>query len=359
MGKILFNDGWAMKVSSGSMTDFGLYHPVAVPHDAVIGRPRSAQAPSGHASGYTTGGIFDYKKVFEVPKEWKGKQVILEFEGVYMNAEVKVNNSFVSMHPYGYSTFFVDISKYLRYGEKNKLVVRAANAAPHNSRWYTGAGIYRNVWLHTKDLLSFDPWGIQVTTPKAETAESIVCVKASGKNLYYDSQDMEVRFTVKYDNEVISTVSRSVQTGGGQSFTVEQRIRIGNALLWDLDQPELYRMEVSLLKQGRLVDSRKVMFGIRDIQFNVQDGFMLNGRQIKLKGGCIHHDHGILGAASYSRAEERKVQLMKESGYNAIRTAHNPPAPALLDACDRLGMLVMDEAFDMWRAAKGAYDYHL
>lgn len=359
MSKMLFNDNWAMKASSGSMTDFGYYQPVVIPHDAIIGKPRDADAPSTHASGYSVGGVFDYKKLFDVPSEWQGKQIILELEGVYMNAEIKVNNNFVTLRPYGYSTFFVDISDYLQYGSKNKLVVRASNAAPHNSRWYTGAGIYRNVWLHIKEQVAFHPWGIQITTPKVSADESVVYITARGENKASRELQLKVDFKIKYGEETVISSGAKVKAKAKEDFAVEQKVVIRQPALWDLEHPNLYRLEANLEEQDSVLDKVEIDFGIRDIAFNLQQGFLLNGEPVKLKGGCVHHDNGILGSASYARAEERKIELMKAAGYNAIRTAHNPPSPAMLDACDRLGMLVMDEAFDMWRAPKGAYDYHL
>lgn len=331
------------------------WQPINLPHDAMIGKPRAASNPSGSSGSYFPGSVANYRKTFFVPEDWRGQSVQLEFEGVYMNAEISVNRQLLRLQPYGYSSFVVDITPYLAYGQENEVGVCANTTAQPNSRWYTGTGIYRHVWLRRGESVHIQPWGVFVTTPVVDPAASVVQVATDLASLSGESEGAILRTTVL---NAQGTALAQAETPL-KSLSVQQTLPVRDVRLWSVDEPYLYTLLSEVLIGGQVVDSEKTTFGIRSINIDAQNGLLLNGVPLKLKGGCIHHDHGPLGAASYDRAEERKVELLKSAGFNALRSAHNPPAPALLDACDRLGLLVIDETFDCWLQGKTPHDYHL
>ena len=353
MKKQSFDLDWEYTESTGFLAmGSAQWQPVHLPHDLSIHKARSQSHPTGGAGGYAWSGIITYRKKFLIPDEWRGQSVQVEFEGVYMNAEVSINGQLVALHPYGYTSFIVDLTPHLKYGEENVLVVGVNNSGQPNSRWYTGTGIYRHVWIRTGGALHIQPWGVFVTTPDADSAAATVNVATE---LAGSATGAILRSTILDANS--ATVAQSNKLIDGA--TVQQMLSVEEAQLWSVDEPNLYTLISEVLVNDVLMDSEKTTFGIRSIAVDAQNGFRLNGLPMKLKGGCVHHDNGLLGAASFDRAEERKIELMKASGYNAIRCAHNPPAPAMLDACDRLGMLVIDETFDCWRTGKNPNDYHL
>jgi len=356
MKKINFDQDWAYSEVTGFAAIFNrsAWQAVTLPHDAMIGKPRSPESPTGKNGGYFPGGIANYRKKVQVPETWQGMSVQLEFEGVYMNAEVSVNQRLVHFQPYGYSSFVVDIAPYLAYGKENSLEVLANNTAQPNCRWYSGTGIYRHVWLRTGGSIHIQPWGVFVTTPVVTAEASVVQVATELEGLS-GLEGAVLRSTLK-DKQGSALVQ--VETPA-KLPAIQQTMLIKGAKLWSVEEPNLYTLHSEVLLEGAVVDTETTTFGIRSIQVDAEHGFRLNGVPVKMKGGCIHHDHGPLGAASFDRAEARKVELLKSAGYNALRTAHNPPAPALLDACDRLGMLVINESFDSWFSAKTTNDYHL
>ena len=343
---------------------------VDLPHDFSIIQGITPNAPSAASTGFFPGGVADYKKTFFVPEEWRGKKVYLEFEGVYMHATVRLNHSIVAQHPYGYTSFHADLTPYLVYGKDNTVTVRANNGMEPNSRWYSGSGIYRHVWLLVAEPVHIAPYGVFVYT----TDNNVAQIETTVENHSGNTGEYTLRSTVLSAQGKQTSTCQGKQTSARQgeavasdesSFNVidktvvHQSIPIQNANLWSMESPYLYTLKTELLENGTVIDSSETTFGVRSISVDTENGFRLNGKTIKLKGGCVHHDCGILGAASYNRAEERKVELLKANGYNAIRCAHNPPSPAFLDACDRLGMVVMNEAFDQWREAKQHFDYNL
>lgn len=333
---------------------------VTLPHDWSIEQPRQVGNPSGNSGGYFTMGRGDYRKTIDAPEAWQGKKVFIEFEGVYMNAEIWLDEHFITRHPYGYTSFKVDLTSYLKLGQPNVLKVRVDNAAQLNSRWYSGSGIYRPVWLMVAQPVHIDHWGIYVTTPEISSGAALVRIRTTIVN--ESGQPAEVSICSRIIDPLGKQVAvheekRTIPANSGDEASVE--VRVSMPQLWSPDMPDLYRLETEIFQNGQVVDTETTTFGIRSLDFSAEKGFLMNGQPIKLKGGCVHHDNGVLGAASYARSEERKVELHKASGFNAIRCAHNPPAPAFLDACDRLGMLVIDETFDCWRAGKNFYDYHI
>src|SRR5947209_11632778 len=361
MIKQAFDGGWEYTEGGTFLgTLLAPMQPVTLPHDASIGKARRADHPSGPGGAYAGNGVVSYRKRFHAPIEWQGQRVQLEFEGVMMHTEVTVNGQLVALHPYGYTSFLVDLTASLQYGADNEVLVTANNSAQPNSRWYTGTGLYRHVWLRQCGGLHIPPWGVFVTTPEVDPAASTVAVATEIANTTGTSSTALLRSVITdADGAVVARVETAVASAATTTVTARQRLPITDAQLWSVDTPHLYTLTSEVLLDGAVVDRETTRFGIRSIAVDPTNGFRLNGVPLKLKGGCVHHDHGLLGAASYDRAEERKVELMKSAGFNALRSAHNPPAPALLDTCDRLGMLVIDESFDMWRMGKSANDYHL
>ncbi len=333
---------------------------VNLPHDWSIGLPRKADNPSTFSGGFFEMGRGWYRKVFTPDEDWSGKQVLIEFEGVYMNAEIWLNDNFLGRHPYGYTSFSYDLTRYLLPGVENAIKVRVDNSHQLNSRWYSGSGIYRHVWLHVGDRVHFGLYGTYITTPRVSAGSALVHVQSSIENNSASLAQVRLRSrVVSPDGAEAGAAESTFELPGEKTLAIDHEINVETPRLWSPDTPAIYRLESSIEVDGKILDVTRTSFGIRTLEFSAAQGFRINGQVLKLKGGCVHHDNGILGSASFDRAEERKVELHKANGYNAIRCAHNPPAPAFLDACDRLGMMVIDEAFDCWREGKNPGDYHL
>jgi beta-galactosidase len=355
-----FNTGWEYHDQHGMFAAMSAqWQPVTLPHDASISRPRAESYPTGSGGGYAWSGVITYRKKFFVPDDWEDQSIQLEFEGVYTNAEVSVNRHLAVLHPYGYTSFLVDLKPYLRYGAENEVTVVANNSAQPNSRWYSGTGIYRHVWLRTGGAVHIRPWGVFVTTPSVGAATSTVEVTTEVLNATATNGGILRSTILDAEGQTVAQAESPIGSADDAVATVDQKFEVTGASLWSVDSPYLYTLVSEVLSGPDVVDTETTVFGIRAIALDAEKGFRLNGVPMKLKGGCVHHDNGLLGAASYDRAEERKIELMKAAGFNAIRCAHNPPAPAMLDACDRLGMLVIDETFDCWRMGKNPNDYHL
>jgi beta-galactosidase len=338
---------------------------INLPHDWSIenlpgtNSPFSINALSQVNGGFTTGGTGWYRKSFAIPEGQSSKRIIVQFDGIYMNPEIWINGVSLGSHPYGYTSFWYDISKNIKFGKPNVLAVKVRNEG-ENSRWYSGSGIYRHVWLKVLDQVHIAQWGTTITTSEVNTGSAKVNIKTQVSN--QSGSSLKIRLVTRLLNakgeETNKTEStQSVDKDGFSDF--DQNLTVKNPDLWSTETPTLYTVINDVYNNDQLVDRVETKFGIRSIQFDVVNGFRLNGKTLKLKGGCFHHDNGPLGSKSFDRAEERRVELLKASGFNAIRCSHNPPPPAFLDACDRLGMLVIDEAFDMWLDGKNANDYHL
>ena len=311
MKRISFNTDWTCNGRS-----------VTLPHDAMITEKRAADASDG-GHGYFPGGVYTYEKKFTAPAEWAGKTVLAEFEGVYKNAAVSLNGKQLYFHPYGYTGFFVELAE-LNVGGENTLTVVADNSKLPNSRWYSGSGIYRPVWLHVCEPEGLRPERVKISTVSVNPA------------------------VVRIESPVSVTAEIAGMTGEGTDF----ELTIPDAKLWSAETPHLYTAKIT----AGAGDETEITFGIRQITWS-NKGLFINGKETLLRGGCVHHDNGILGAATYAESEERRVRILKENGFNAIRSAHNPASTALLEACDRLGMYVMDETFDMWYNRKNPHDY--
>jgi beta-galactosidase len=355
-----FNDGWEFRPKVNPFAELagtaGAFRPATLPHDAMIGQERAATA--NPAGAYFPGGAYEYRKTFFVPEADRGRRVLVEFEGVYRDAMVYVNGAFAGQRPYGYSQFRVDAGPLLRYGADNEIQVEVR--AHQDSRWYTGAGIYRDTWLLTGGPVHLAPEGIRVTTPDVDHERAVV----------------EVAVTVDNDSRLLRTADLAVElrdgtgavvAGGtapvtvlpGEPATTRHRLYVTGPSLWGPDTPALYTATVTVRDGEEVLDTETVTFGIRTLRLDPQHGLRLNGETVKLRGACIHHDNGVLGAVTTAHAEERRVRILKDAGFNAIRMSHHPMSRPMLDACDRLGMLVLDEAFDMWTAGKTEFDYSL
>jgi beta-galactosidase len=331
-----------------------------LPHDWSIELDRDSEAPCGASGGFFVNGRAWYEKTLTLEADWQGKAVWVEFEGVYMNAEVWLNEHLLGRHPYGYTSFHYDLTPYLAWDKPNTLRVFVDNSHQRNSRWYSGSGIYRPVWLRVGGGVHVPPWGVFVTTPEIATGSARVNVRTRVDNTTAQAQQVTLRTRViDPDGTEVGLAETSAEITAGSQHEFSQDIQVAEPQLWSPDTPTLYTVQSQVLAADAVSDTESTTFGIRGLQFSTDRGFTLNGATVLLKGGCVHHDNGILGAASYARSEERKVELLKASGFNAVRCAHNPPAPAFLEACDRLGMLVIDEAFDCWREPKTPGDYHV
>lgn len=340
--------------------DFSTWRELDIPHDWSIELPRDPKNVSGNSGGYFPMGLGWYQKTLTPADDWRGKKIFVEFEGVYMNAVVWLNNHCLGRQPYGYSTFKFDLTPYINWDGPNSLKVLADNSHQQNSRWYSGSGIYRPVWLMVADPVHLAYWGVFVTTPKisAEVAVVNICTQVENEDDGDKSVTLRTRI-IDPDGMEIGNLEAVSTIGSGTTHEFQSELQVSDPQLWSPDTPHLYRAETEVQVDGEITDTETTIFGIRSIEFSAEKGFLLNGEPVLLKGGCVHHDNGILGAASYPRAEERKVEIHKANGYNAIRCAHNQPSPSFLDACDRLGILVIDESFDCWRDGKNHGDYHV
>ena len=334
---------------------------VDLPHDWSIQGVPAADELAGNDGGYYPTGKGEYRKVLQLKSKPADRCYALYFEGVYMNAEVIVNGISTGVQHYGYSSFLRDVTELLRVGD-NEIQVKVDNSLQKNCRWYTGSGIYRHVWLIETADVHFKHWGTFITTPKVNVdGASQVRVKTVIVNESDRNRVMEVNVDLyekaDYTVAVAPNTNCNVHLQPNEEREVEFLIEVPNAYLWSPDTPHLYEARMSIVEDNRLVDEFSETFGVRSITYNAEQGLLLNGQPIELNGGCLHHDNGILGAAAFDRAEERKAELMKAAGFNAVRTSHNHPSEAFLAACDRIGLLVIDEAFDGWRSAKTPYDY--
>lgn len=334
---------------------------VHLPHDFTIETDTWADAPGGSATGYYGGGIGTYTKMLDIPDDIEGKRILVEFDGAYMFTTVVLNGHTVTKHHYGYTPFHADLTPYIKPGQQNRLAVTVNNAAQPNSRWYTGSGLYRHVELLTSPKLHISPWGIYAYTSHIVDGTAFVTVETTVEN--HTDAPANVWVDLKLEKEAGGEEAASgrvhVYVPAASQAAGRVSIAVPDAELWDMDSPSLYRIIASLNDREGFLDREHTLFGIRTITVDVKNGFRLNGRTVKLKGGCVHHDHGILGAASYRDSEYRKMKLHQDNGYNAIRCAHNPPSRDMLEVCDRLGLLVINEAFDMWTMEKKAHDYSL
>lgn len=330
---------------------------VDLPHDFIIGKPRDKNAPGGVSNGYFGNGQGVYRKTLEIPAEWEDSTVLLDVDGAYMNMEVSLNNEVLAMHPNGYIPYQVDLTPALRFdGRKNRLKIITQSRQP-SSRWYCGGGLYRDVCLWVGGPIHIKPWDVFVSTPLVDKKLSVVKVETVITGTDKVRQVILVGSVLDKNKNIVGEIQKKVTICNQEKLDIE--IMVEQPFLWDLEEPYLYTLELVIKEEDIILDTFRDTFGIRKIEIDTVNGFRLNGKKMKLKGGCIHHDNGFLGACAYPRAEERKIKILKAVGYNTVRISHYPPSLEMLKICDRLGMLVMDEAFDVWRLGKIPMDYHL
>ncbi|MGE5446827.1 MAG: glycoside hydrolase family 2 TIM barrel-domain containing protein [Bacteroidales bacterium] len=369
-----FNDGWKfhlgdVKGADSATFDDSQWRTLDLPHDwsiedlpAAPGKkqigPFTEDSEGKGATGNVKGGIGWYRKTFTLDKSAENKRVQVYFDGVYRECNVWINGHHLGFHAYGYTPFYYNLTPFLKpAGQKNVLAVWVNNPGK-NSRWYSGSGIYRPVTLQVTDLVNIPVWGTFITTPEVSADKASVKVKTAVDNV--TSGDVEVSVLTELyapDGKLAGQAESALNSISGKMDTATQVIEVINPARWSVEAPNLYKAVSSIRYKGKTVDQKTTTFGIRSIEFSAEKGFLLNGERVMLKGGCMHHDNGPLGAATIQRAEERRVELMKKFGFNAIRTSHNPPSSYFLDACDRLGVLVIDESFDHWQKPKNPDDY--
>ena len=360
MRRTPFNDGWTVGAKANSFAEMiagsgSAPAEVTLPHDAMIATERS---PAGHAAtAYFRPGTWEYKKSFELTPADAGHAVYLEFDGVYRDALVRVNDAVVAHRPGGYADFTVQIDHLARSGSNE---VRVEARAHDDSRWYSGGGIYRGVWLLQAGRVHLVPGGLQLVTPEVDDDVAVVVVSAEVRNQSALTSTAVLRVEIlEADGGCVAAVEAPVTTIPGDVLTARQRLCVSRPHRWHPDDPHLYTCRATLRESEQVLDEESTTFGIRTVTVDTRRGLRVNGEPILLRGACVHHDNGLLGAATIDRAEERRIELLKEAGFNAVRSAHNPLSKPMLAACDRLGMLVMDETFDMWTQPKSEHDYAL
>ena len=342
------SDVLAVRIFDGN-GDGGIYQ--AESPSIQIGPFNPSESTGKHFTGNTVGGIGWYRKHFTIDEA--DKKVSVCFDGVYMNSEIWLNGHRLGEHPHGYTGFIFDLTPFLNApGQDNVISVKVRNEG-RNSRWYSGSGIYRHVWLSVNEPIHIPTWGVFVTTPQVSTDKAEINTSVEVQNISNSLENTQINISIKDSNgNIINNATKKLKVEANNVKSTETNININNPKLWSIDSPYLYTAEVKVIIAGKITDMVTTPFGIRKIEIDAKNGFRLNGKHMNLKGGCIHHDNGPLGSAAIDRAEYRRIELLKANGYNAIRCSHNPPSSALLDACDRLGMMVIDEAFDQWTRSK-------
>lgn len=358
-----FTENWKFYLGDDSSAnqqqyDDSKWRTLNLPHDWSIEADFSLSNPATSGGGALPGGIGWYRKEFTLDKSSEKRTVYLDFDGVYWNTKVWINGHLLGERPSGYMSFRYDLTPYLKFGEKNTIAVRVDNSKQPNSRWYSGSGIYRNVWLLTVNSIHVDYNGTYITTPSVSKDSASVKIITNIRNVTNTDQTIELYSKlVDADGKDVAQISNSVNISASQVGTSEQMLKIKQPNLWSIENPYLYKVVTQIKKEGKVIDNYETPIGIRYFLFDKDKGFFLNGESVKIKGVCNHHDLGCLGTAVNTRAIERQLEILKEMGCNGIRTSHNPPAPELLDLCDKMGFIVMNEAFDMWRKKKSPYDY--
>ncbi len=360
-----FNEDWLFSLSdsaaySESSFPDASWRSLDLPHDWSIEGSFSKEHPAGTGGGALPGGIGWYRKSFHIPAEDSARKVFITFDGVYQNSEVYINGILLGKRPNGYISFQYELTPKLKFGKKNMIAVRVDNGDQPNSRWYSGSGIYRNVWLTKTNPVHIPLWGSYVETPEVSSEKALVRLELSVNNP--TGQIREVSLETRLldeEGKVVAKATSPMQLGTSATTVQVQEMLVPEPRLWNTEDPYLYRAVTQIKVQGRAIDHYETTLGIRFFEFDDKKGFILNGKPIKILGVCLHHDLGALGSAFNMRARERQLEILKEMGCNGIRTSHNPPEPELLDLCDRMGFIVMNETFDVWRKKKVENDYSL
>ncbi|WP_255480335.1 beta-galactosidase GalB [Mucilaginibacter sp. E4BP6] len=358
-----FDSNWHFHlgdVNGAELTTFNdaKWRNLNLPHDWGVEGKFSKDNPATPEGGALPGGIGWYRKTFIEPVSAESKKIYIDFDGVYQKSTVWINGHELGFRPNGYISFRYELTPYLNFGGKNTIVVKVDNSVQPNSRWYSGSGIYRNVWLVTTNKVAVSHWGTYVTTPQVSEHSAQINIKTSLLKATQGKVDLETSI-VDESGKTVKSITSEVKNTDDTASIVNQNIEVSNPILWSVERPYLYKVISKVLSDGKVLDTYTTSLGIRYFNFDADKGFSLNGKHIKILGVCDHHDLGSLGSALNTRALERQLQILKAMGCNAIRTSHNPPAPELLDLCDKMGFIVMDEAFDCWEWGKVKYDYHL
>ncbi|MFC2137557.1 glycoside hydrolase family 2 TIM barrel-domain containing protein [Bacteroidota bacterium] len=363
--RIDFNANWKFQLDDDSLASQPDYNDadwrlLNLPHDWSIEGEFSEEHTTKPAGGALPAGIGWYRKSFILDDSDINKRIYIDFGGIYRNSEVWINGNYLGKRANGYISFQYELTDYLKYnGEKNIIAVKADNSLQPNSRWYTGSGIYRNVWLVKTSQVHIENWATFITTPKVSQEKAIINIstKLTGDLAHYEKYEVKTSLLNDKGKELVKTTSE--HNSGNVLAGINQQIFLNNPKLWQPESPYLYQVIIQVMADNKKIDEQDITIGIRYFAFDSDSGFYLNGEPYKIRGVNLHHDLGALGAAVNKRAIERQLEIMKGMGVNAIRTAHNPPAPELLDLCDRMGFLVMDEAYDVWKKKKVKYDYHI
>ena len=365
-GTASFNTDWKFylgEANDAAVENFNdaAWRHVQLPHDWSIELPFDSASPTGTGGGALRGGIGWYRKTFTLPPTSKGKNIFIDFDGVYCNSEVFINGHSLGIRPNGFISFRYNLTPYLKFdNQANIIAVKVDNSQQPNSRWYSGSGIYRNVWLVTTNTIFVDHWGTSITTAAVTEQSAGVNIKTTINNSNATAARLMVKTSIYDDMQKLVNSTTSDQSCNANEVTaLLQHLTVTRPMLWSVEHPHLYKAITTLQANGKIVDTYTTIFGIRYFNFDANNGFFLNGKPLKIIGVCDHHDLGCLGTAINTRALERQLEILKAMGCNGIRTSHNPPAPELLDLCDKMGFIVMDEAFDMWKKQKNKYDYHL
>ncbi len=363
MKKVLFSKDWFVKVNQSE------FKTVDLPHDFAISLPRTENAAGGAFNGFYQGGVARYIKYWK-PEE--ADAVILDIDGSYMHTSIYLNGNLLSTHHHGYAPILTNLSESIRAGRTNKLDINVTALQP-STRWYSGAGLYRDLFLWYGGKVRIEPRDLFVTTKSADPSKAVIhitCtitsdIDAAGDCLFLirsghrASLSLPDSFNADTAGEPLISQKVPFTVNAGAKTTLEIDIPVENPKLWSCEEPNLYTLDAGLTVGGSVTDEASTTFGIRTVTADAENGLLINGKSVKLRGGCIHHDHGVLGSAEFPFAVYRKVSRLKSVGFNALRMSHNPPSTALLEICDRLGIYIMDEAFDMWADGKTSADYHL
>jgi beta-galactosidase len=361
-----FNVGWYFQLGDialayDSSFNDSSWRILDLPHDWSIEGGFNEKNPAGFGGGALPGGIGWYKKIFALDALDSNKRIAIQFDGIYLNSEVWINGQSVGKRPNGYISFEYDLTRFVKFdGKPNILAVKVDNSKQPNSRWYSGSGIYRDVRLVKTSKVYVGYNGIFIRTPAVTAASASVQITTTVKNNLQEDKTIEL-VTEIYDpqGELVKEVESSHAVKAHEGIDVDQLLNVQQPERWSVHSPKLYKAITKVVIDGDVVDDYETVFGIRNFEFDSKKGFSLNGESLKIKGVCLHHDLGCLGAAFNVRAAERQLEIMKSMGVNAIRTSHNPPAPQFLDLCDRMGFIVMDEMFDMWKKKKTEFDYSI
>lgn len=362
--KVSLGDAWtfhlgeAQGAESPSFDD-AKWRKLDVPHDWSIELPYDSKMPGGGGVGYLPGGIGWYRKSFTLPESDKGKEIAIDFDGVYMDSQVWINGHLLGHRPNGYVSFRYDLTPYLKYGsEPNQIAVRV-NVEPSGSRWYPGAGIYRQVWLTKMNQIHVAHWGTYVTTPEVSKEKATVRLRTEVENQSSEASDVVLSSViVDSTGQTVANAESTQSVAGGAMQEFDQQFVVTKPQLWSPDSPDMYQVLSTVKVGGKTVDQYTTPLGIRSCEFTADRGFLLNGEHVNIKGVCLHHDFGALGTAVYPRAIQRQLEILRGMGCNAIRTSHNPREPEFYEMCDRMGFMVMNEAFDVWEQQKLGNDFH-